>query len=392
MTLFHARTARSFAAAIALLAFMASNALAATTPSPTPKKKKKKVVAPTAQTAQDPPNSNDKAVAAWWSDIQFEPYGEYSDSQTTQFFRSDDESQRVAALKWRTHEPSMILIPHNDEYRVFVKLEGKMQLLEWSLTLDGEKIPQGSDGSFSFELPIEAVDTVKQIEAHGPGGELDTEIFRVRIPHFENIRRGQIDRSAFRPSLEVSSIAFNQSTITPYNEIALTAKIVYDLPIPSKTWFLGVSAYGTLLPLSRSDASVTARYFGANVRFGYRTGILSHPWSLALLTGIYYTTMSVTNDEFGYKNLYGPQFYPLLSRSIGLNDNLQTYFKFSPVTDGFNVLTLSNRELALGFNWNHLFPGGHALTFNLNFANLKLNLDGKTVDSTSFSIGPGFEW
>jgi hypothetical protein len=77
-------------------------------------------------------------------------------------------------------------------------------------------------------------------------------------------------------------------------------------------------------------------------------------------------------------------------RALRKGEAVSAYFKFSPISDGFTVLSLTNREIAGGLSYQRALSNGHPLTISADVASLTLTLSGVTISSTTFSLGAGY--
>ena len=190
-------------------------------------------------------------------------------------------------------------------------------------------------------------------------------------------------------SLGFSYITYKQTNIKDFSEMAVTAKASYLRLLPWARWTIGLSSFFTALPITTSIPGISARFLGINLRVGYQVARIKAPWELAVLTGWYYTSMFVTNDYLGFRNLAGPQLYPVLTRHLTLRDSAFCYAKYSPVTNGLSLsfLSFSDRELAAGGGWIHGLKNGHPLSVTLDVANIGFAYRSSTISSSSVSLG-----
>lgn len=154
-----------------------------------------------------------------------------------------------------------------------------------------------------------------------------------------------------------------------------------------------LNASGTITGLLQNVANTDVRFFGINARFGYRVPSIREPWNLSLGFGGYYSTMSVSSGLFGYQHLIGPQIYPALRYKIDRDHAFATFAKFSPVSGkGVKLLSLENREIAVGMILSRQLEGGGNLSLTTTLTELQLSIKGILVESTSFSLGLGYGW
>jgi hypothetical protein len=236
-----------------------------------------------------------------------------------------------------------------------------------------------------------------ELVAVGPKGETIREGWVLSFYDFDaavrEARTGK-PRSRFTANagVSVSTLSYAQTGVAGFSQIAVTAKGAMTYYFLPSRWDLGLSAYFTALPLSTNISGTSARFIGVNFRVGYSTPWLHDPWRLNLLAGGYYASMFVSGSLFGYRNLSGPQLFPTLSRSLGGGDSLIFYGKFSPVTDGAQLLSLSNREIAGGATWLHPLQGRHSIAGSLDASQLRFSSADTTIQSTSLSLGASYGW
>lgn len=187
--------------------------------------------------------------------------------------------------------------------------------------------------------------------------------------------------------LGVSSLSFSQTGIQDLSELLLTIKFSVTRLL-SERWKLGFSGFYNPLILSKNQPDPGIQFLGLNLRASWETHLLPEPWNLSLSGGYYYTTSFVSDISYGYANLQGPQFYPNLSRKFERGDSAGIYFKFSPVTSNFQLLNLSNREIAAGLTYSRPVNGNHQGTISLDLANIQLNPYG--IQNRTYSLGLGY--
>ena len=121
------------------------------------------------------------------------------------------------------------------------------------------------------------------------------------------------------------------------------------------------------------------------IDFLTRAGSLSLGFSGLLL---YYD--GVSNSAFGFRNLFGPQIFPVLKYKLNRKDTLLAYIKFAPIIS--LGLTLNNREIAGGIGYIHVLKNRHPLLINLDVADFKFGITNIPIRaiSGSLSVGYGF--
>lgn len=197
-------------------------------------------------------------------------------------------------------------------------------------------------------------------------------------------------RFSVAPSVGVAIHAYSQTGITDFSMTALFGKLDLNYWITPSTWSVGINGFGTILPITSSAPSITARFVGVNGRFGYHFG-LAKGFKVGLNLGWYYTTTFVTGDAFGWNNLMGPQFFPTINYTFGRN-SFGLYFKYSPIMTGVSFLSLANKEMAAGLTYSRLFDNGNSFKVGIDWSRTDLTLDADTIASNvyAFSVGYGF--
>jgi len=113
---------------------------------------------------------------------------------------------------------------------------------------------------------------------------------------------------------------------------------------------------------------------------------------LRFFLGYYYTTSFSSGLDFGYQNLQGPQIYPAIQRFFRKGDSLSFYFKFSPVANNFNLLAISNREIATGFTYAYPLNSNHLATLSFDLANIQINQSATFIQTNSYSLSAGYSF
>lgn len=255
---------------------------------------------------------------------------------------------------------------------------------------------RATEGTQELRVPVLLTGerTAVHIEAVDIKGMVHHVRYEIHFPEFAEFQKEHSSSSKKKwtwvNAVDVTPLSYVETGKSAFSQIGLTYRTTFDYSFGSKGWMAGFLGYYTLLALSSNQTGIAARYLGLNLRAGYQLGFVKDPWVLTLLGGYYYTTMSVTNDAFGYRNLGGPQLYPVLSRAVGPRDRLSLSLKYSPIFNRLSLLSLENREIAAGLTWSHGFANGHKLITSVNYADLALNFGGVDIRASSISIGLGY--
>ena len=274
--------------------------------------------------------------------------------------------------------------------------EGRFIRPDWNLIVDQTKVTFSKEGRFKMRIVLTQKVTDVQLVAVGPHGEREEQMLRVNYPNFALWRADQKDplkkRHAILTAVGPSYLSYSETLSPTLSQVALTLKVNYLYLLAPPRWDFGLSGYLTVLPLTSNIPGVTARFLGLNARIGYVLPTVFEPWRVSLMGGFYYTTMFVPSGGFGFNNLMGPQFFPVVRRMFGNGDTLMSYFKFSPVGSGLTIIQLSNREIAVGAGWTHRLRGGNAIAYGLDFSDLSVSADGIDIESKSATLSVGYAW
>ena len=153
-------------------------------------------------------------------------------------------------------------------------------------------------------------------------------------------------------------------------------------------WQLGATVFSNVFTLSKNLAE-DAKFMGYNLRVGKPLTGPNSSWSITPYVGLYYVTMSVTNDQFGVSGLSGPQVFLVARHALKNNHVFSSSIKFAPVSASLAVYQpFDNRELALGLSYSlPVRKNARAWTFSVDAAQLKLLLFGGTIESKTMSFG-----
>ncbi|MFL5813887.1 MAG: hypothetical protein ACJ763_09950 [Bdellovibrionia bacterium] len=309
---------------------------------------------------------------------------------------------RINGLRMKA-SPTVVEETSGSKIQHFVIIEGLYPKDDWSLIIGKVKLKRDKSGRFKAKTKIESKEKPLALAAVGPGGQVEVENLKILYPDFDP-KGKQAARHSFSVGTGISMLSYTQQATLVSDAVSLSEKgvtlkgsYVYRLAPPN--WDLGVTVFGTAAVLSSDVPATTARFFGANFRIGYAVSQISEPWRLLLMFGGYYTTMSVSTNNFGFKNLSGPQFFPVLRRALSQGDSVSTYFKISPVSaGGISVTNLNSREMAFGVTYNKNLKNGHSIPFSIDYSNLKSEIesdDGTAkvpvqLNSLTFGVGYNF--
>lgn len=195
----------------------------------------------------------------------------------------------------------------------------------------------------------------------------------------------------FSISVGPSLIYYNQSYYSSFQAWMATLKIGY-LNKHSERIDFGISSFANLYPLTKSSQNVTVRYFGLNLRAGYRI-ISKAGWIVRLMTGAYYLRTFVTGSDFGIKEMAGPQVFPMIAHILGNGHSVYAYGKYSPMFYGLGFQPMGNRELAAGTGYRMPLTGNNkALVFSFDYSNIHIESKSRIGRGHSLSLAIGYEF
>jgi len=313
--------------------------------------------------------------------------------------RSEKRSERVEGLVWKSDKFPVKYIPKGEDLQAIITLEGEIKREDWYVVSDSDVLEKGSgENAFTFEVPLLGKITPVEVLAVGPNGEVETEKIVIR---FEESKESKKEIAAEPPkrqfitgSLGPTTISYKETGVPDFSMYALTAKFSYTHLIFPPKWDFAANTFFTVLPLSSNLSNVSVRFLGINFRFGYVLQNIPRPWSVSLLGGYYYVTTFVSPPALGFVNLAGPQFFPVVRRKFRNGDAAYGYLKFSPLTNGvsFSLLSVSNRELALGGGWSTPLANGHpfSLALDISSFSFKVAKRNKNIDYSTISVSAGY--
>jgi hypothetical protein len=186
-----------------------------------------------------------------------------------------------------------------------------------------------------------------------------------------------------------SSIQFQETGIEDLNQTAVTGKATGTYQFPGTHWELGLSSFLTLFPISHTTDS-SARFLGVNVRGGYTFSSPRSRFGLSLLGGWYYTDMYVSGEPFGFRNMGGPQIFPVIRYSLTGSDSVSVYAKYAPVLKSVFSLQFQgaeNREVAAGLAYTHRLSGGRPVSLSVDISQLYIAIEDIEFLSNTMTFG-----
>lgn len=294
----------------------------------------------------------------------------------------------IKNLEWDREFSRYQITSSGLEQHYSVRLFGAFRRPGWTLSLKEESISLGGDGVFQVLLPLAAPVNRFTFIAQGPKGDKEsvTILFYGPTAGDGEWAGPKVKRWFFSPSLAYSSITTSQTGLTDYSTTALTAKLSLNYRLKPNVWDLGGSVFGTVWQLSKNK-NIKANYLGANLRVGYLFPTWDDRLFISLYGGWYFSSMLVEGKQFGFQNVNGPQIYPSARYSLDENQVISGYFKFSPIANQLQLLSLSSREIAVGLTYSYLLENQQSVSVGLDVSDLLLISGNTTVGTKTYSFG-----
>lgn len=298
-----------------------------------------------------------------------------------------DGSAGTPIVKWAQTNYNVFEIKNDDSYTYEVEIKGSVQDAKSSYILNFKPLKIAADGTFTHKVNIEKENTELQFAAIGSDGKMVSDPYALVIPGFATATEKRMKKKNnkpkkffFSPGLGFTSISYSQSNtdVGTLSPIMLTLKLGADYRLKKKNWVLGFVGFMNVLALSGLTATTDFKFLGLNLRIGNRLNWLSSPWELTLSGGLYYLTM-LTGGNFGFQDVAGPQLYPTLRRTFNNGAAVLGYFKFSPIAQGFTLMSFTNFELAGGVHYQ--FPRKSNLGYSVGLDLSRVNIS--TSDQNS---------
>jgi len=256
------------------------------------------------------------------------------------------------------------------------------------------------DGSreFFFEVPLGAEETRFQLSAVSPTGKPQIQKFIAKFPAYaefnEAAKLEPPRRWRLRATLGGSANYFQQTDVTDITQFDLMGKLDFAWsflrPLQPPRWQAGIQAFGTILPLVvRPNSNFAIRFLGGSIRGTYLIQFKG-VWELGINAGFYYITTLNASDQFGFRNMSGPQLYPSIRRTINAQSEAAAYARYSPVMNRFTFLGLDSHEAGAGLSYTRFLAKGRTLTFSAEWMNLAFTLSSNNVVENQIFLGVGF--
>lgn len=277
-----------------------------------------------------------------------------------------------------------------------VHIGGTFGIKNFSLLFDGNAVSVDDKGHFTISTKVAPGHTQVTLLAISPTGSIEQGTYDLWGPPVAEVAKKHETKSSSKWGLGfgvgVSYLGFFQQSSGAINEWGITPKVSLSYQLgPSSKWDLNGSVFGTAALLGSNPSSSTIQFVGVNARLGYLAFKTSSGWSLKGCVGWYYSTSFTSSSSFGFQDVMGPQFFPVLSYAFKSGIMAWYYIKLSPIFDGSSLLGFSSGEFATGFGASVFKIKDHQISLTLDGAHMNLNYANDYIQVNSFTFGIGFQ-
>ncbi len=228
----------------------------------------------------------------------------------------------------------------------------------------------------------------KCLSAQGLHGGLN----RSQAPSFSKSLK---ENTVFYSSLDYSQNFYKEGVgvDTSFSNLALSLRYRPEISSSGK-WLLDSKVQFDFLSLSSDISGVKTRFLNLDFQLGRSFSSSKSNLDFTLFLGAHYSQMFVTNDAYGYKNIYYPQIHPEFSYGFSSGNSLDFYLAYMPTGKNFFSFNADERSIDMGLQYNFKISE-QKTSLRLNYSSLKFKADTPSetpVESEvfTFSIGLGF--
>lgn len=305
-----------------------------------------------------------------------------------------DGAIEIKGLSWPSIEVILEAEVNGEEQKIIASVPGVFLREEWGLLINDKVQNPDKDGKFIFKTEVSGSAYELRLLVIGPTGEVERSKIGLSIPTVKKIRETARERpkKIYFGGLGVgfTTLGYTETDIGTINENAITLRGSYNYLLKPPFLDFGGSFYYNAFTAGGLE-NYSVKFLGINLRMGYVFQQIQDPWRFSLLGGIYYTTSFHSKLPVGYLHIAGPQVFPNVRRIFRNGEAMTAYLKYSPITDGFQLLSFSNREFAIGSAY--IWPiGGKSISVSVDFSDLDIVFESFNVQthSRSLTIGIGF--
>jgi hypothetical protein len=251
------------------------------------------------------------------------------------------------------------------------------------------------DGKAGVRIPLSGEMTTFTATRILPSGATFPTSWVIRWPGWRAFAKDPqsfVDRTYwFSVGAAFTVLTYSETALAPGIMLAVTAKANAGYTFPFGL-VLGGNAFGTTaVGTVNGLEGLSLRFLGANARAGWSFNLpFLRSW-IALLGGAYFTTTFSEGSQLGFRNMTGPQLYPVFQMQPG-GHSLTTYVKFSPIWTG-GGFSFESYELASGLSWRptRFAQGRLSLSFDFSYLSLLIQQILK-IEVMSYNTGLNFHF
>ncbi len=262
--------------------------------------------------------------------------------------------------------------------KITAEIDGTFSSPQHSLLVQ-LKAPKVDPATRKFRVVIEctALSTPMMVSLVSQKGAVRSETVQIQLKtseDFASFKRSLLEPAPrlthFTVGLGMASLTYGQPGIASFNQVALSGRASVLRDIPKFRIWADLSAYSTLLPLSSSIEGTSLRQFGLNLRVGRKILQFAGDWDLIVSGGGFYTSTVSNQGDFGFRDLYGAQIQPAITRPLGRRGEALTFYgKYVPLF----ARSLNEREIAVGAQLQRALPNDRVLNLNLDYSDIAFN-------------------
>jgi hypothetical protein len=299
----------------------------------------------------------------------------------------------ITGLLWKSYRVELDIRDVNAKERIYARLQGTFRRPGWTLIIGDRVVRPDSLGRFDVAVPVAVANSMISVYTISDFGKSEKSNVDIKISPSDLSLIRQKSRWLLSAGLGLTSLNYQQTepvgsglSNINLNQITTTAKFSVARDISrNQRWFGTFSGYFDFSPISDSSGANLC-FLGLNGRIDYSVPFVSDPWKLNIAFGWYYVT-SFGSDNYGFANVNGPQIYPSVRYYFKSENFLSGYAKYSPVVSSAAFLPFGSREEAIGLGYGIQVSSQHQISFNLDFATLRLVLDQSVAQTRTITLG-----
>ncbi len=194
--------------------------------------------------------------------------------------------------------------------------------------------------------------------------------------------------SRWKFGLDARSVAYSQTNLSSLNETMLAFDVLYERTL-AKRWLFRAQSFIDLAgdaPLATNENEGSARFWNSNADVIYAFPHEARTWAFGIAGGVFYTSMYPQGINFGFRNLWGPELYPIATYLLNNKNSLDFYLKYSPVFSQTPV-NFGSHELDAGVEWTRDLTDKRSVSYKLELLQDVLKGDGASAQSTAVNLG-----